>query len=124
MIRILIGDASDSSGGESAAHQGGEPPPCASRYQLSRLVVEALPSTLQGMQQFWLTIVCAPEAACRTAMPLLVQLHVKPSAQLDLCVVRQELLQGCFNALSYLAQEGKGKPWQRECPTLAEYLQV
>ena len=23
-----------------------------------------------------------------------------------------------------LFQEGKGKPWQRECPTLAEYLQV
>ena len=39
------------------------------------------------------------------ALPLLVQLHLKPSAAIDACIVRQELLQGCFHALARLTAQ-------------------
>ena len=39
------------------------------------------------------------------AMPLLVQLHLRPGPQLDLAIVRQELLQGAFHALHHLCMQ-------------------
>ena len=74
-------------------------------HVLSRLSAEAYPSTLQGTQQLWLTVACAPEETARIALPLLVQLHLSPAAHLDLSVVRQELLQGCFHALQRLCAQ-------------------
>jgi len=49
---------------------------------LSRLVAEVVPSSLQGTQQLWLAIACAPAETSRMALPLLVQLHLKPAAHL------------------------------------------
>jgi hypothetical protein len=74
-------------------------------HVLSHLSAEAYPSTLQGTQQLWLTVACAPEETARIALPLLVQLHLSPAAHLDLSVVRQELLQGCFHALQRLCAQ-------------------
>ena len=39
------------------------------------------------------------------AMPLLVQLHLRPGPQLALAIVRQELLQGAFHALHHLCMQ-------------------
>ena len=75
------------------------------QHELSELVTEAVPSSLQGTQQLWLTVTCAPEDTARMAMPLLVQLHLKAAAHIDTCVVRQELLQGCFHALHRLTAQ-------------------
>ena len=58
--------------------------------QLERLSVEAMPSSLAGVSQLWLTMMLAPEETCRRAMPLLVQLHLRPAPHLDAATVRHE----------------------------------
>ena len=55
-----------------------------------------------GAQQLWLTV-ARPRGHCAPA-PLLVQLHTRPSAAVDVAVVRQELLQGCFTPSTTIAQ--------------------
>ena len=61
------------------------------------LIVEAMPSSLTGMRELWLAMTVAPEESRRLALPLLVKLHLRPAAALDLSIVRHELLQGAFH---------------------------
>ena len=75
------------------------------QHELSELVIEAVPSSLQGTQQLWLTVACAPEETSRMALPLLVQLHLRPASHIDATIVRQELLQGCFHAMHRLTAQ-------------------
>ena len=56
------------------------------------LIVEAMPSSLTGMRELWLAMTVAPEESRRLALPLLVKLHLRPAAALDLSIVRHELL--------------------------------
>ena len=42
-----------------------------------------MPSSLAGVAQLWLTMILAPEDTCRRAMPLLIQLHLRPAPHLD-----------------------------------------
>ena len=67
------------------------------------LIVEAMPSSLTGMRELWLAMTVAPEESRRLALPLLVKLHLRPAAALDLSIVRHELLQGAFHALQRIA---------------------
>ena len=48
-----------------------------------------MPSSLAGVAQLWLTMILAPEDTCRRAMPLLIQLHLRPAPHLDTATVRR-----------------------------------
>lgn len=80
--------------------------------ELANLRAEALPSSLAGTEALWRLLLLAPEATGRSAMPLLVQLHLRPAPTLDLATVRHELLRGCTHALRMLC----GKASEADAP--------